>query len=851
MADAGAVAPSEAEREAERRRLHATAAAERAARHAAEQVLADEREKQEASRRAAEEISLGTVGLSLLCHKEGYPSVLHVSVEGPCWQAGRVFVGDVLERASGVDLWDASPSTIQQAFDYCRPGKSILLKLVTREGEAKSVSVVTKRLDGGDVLRRRQYGTGTAVNHWHTQLPEEVSEGKDPRKQAFLVVEKERQREIERERLRAALRQRKSDAHEAGEAANEVVATEENAREGEDEAASEDERAGGGRGRPGAVSEEDAERANIYEKLERYALASSQGSQTPAPVADASANVLKVSHHAAHSKSLSPKSGGGKEHREPLPLIARLQGLANAVRQRPLVFGMRVWQQRIDERYHYRDLCSRILTGIKHRTILVVLSAWHEETVFKTERRASLKRIAGAIRTRRAQIECLEALSAWLLEAAASTPWGVILASARRSAEDLEFVASTLGLRAAAAAAAAAVAEAAAAAEAAAKAKVLSVLLVSGKDLVAKDYNGSSDPYVTLQIGREARAKHEVCTSKVVNRSLAPSFNQLFRLHVSADDIEHEELVVRVWDQDRMGFDSLIGLFAVPLSSISGSDGLASADAPAPDAAWFTLYEMAADSADPQAAAAAGRVAGQLKAALEIAIVGQEHVAAVEALGVEVVGARNLKAMDRNGSSDPYLTLQLGENTLTRVKTKVVSKNLNPLWKRRFELLLPSHEDALVLHVQVWDHDVFGADDLIGQMTLPVAALRGHGEASSAAGEFKASTAPSWHTITDRAGATTGEVMLGFRVGEPEPPAPPVALGVHVLRAENLKAMDSNGFSDAYLTLKVGADSTDKRKKFRTKVRCLLASSSSHSSSPCCCCCSSSSSSSSSFSCPA
>ena len=49
-----------------------------------------------------------------------------------------------------------------------------------------------------------------------------------------------------------------------------------------------------------------------------------------------------------------------------------------------------------------------------------------------------------------------------------------------------------------------------------------------------------------------------------------------------------------------------------------------------------------------------------------------------------------------------------------------------------------------------------------------------------------------------------------------------MVLAVHAIRGENLKAMDSNGFSDAYLTFKVGADGTGKgkstSKKGQTKV---------------------------------
>ena len=55
------------------------------------------------------------IGLSLLCQKGSFPLVIQVADDGPCWRTGKVFVGDLLERSGGIDLFDADPATIQEA----------------------------------------------------------------------------------------------------------------------------------------------------------------------------------------------------------------------------------------------------------------------------------------------------------------------------------------------------------------------------------------------------------------------------------------------------------------------------------------------------------------------------------------------------------------------------------------------------------------------------------------------------------------------------------------------------------------------------------------------------------------
>lgn len=82
-------------------------------------------------------------------------------------------------------------------------------------------------------------------------------------------------------------------------------------------------------------------------------------------------------------------------------------------------------------------------------------------------------------------------------------------------------------------------------------------------------------------------------------------------------------------------------------------------------------------------------------------------------LTVRVIGARNLRAMDSNGFSDPYVKLQLGRQ---RFKTKVVKMNLNPTWDQEFTFLVGDVRDVLKFYV--YDEDMLGMDDFLGQMRV-------------------------------------------------------------------------------------------------------------------------------------
>ncbi|CEP08882.1 hypothetical protein [Parasitella parasitica] len=77
---------------------------------------------------------------------------------------------------------------------------------------------------------------------------------------------------------------------------------------------------------------------------------------------------------------------------------------------------------------------------------------------------------------------------------------------------------------------------------------------------------------------------------------------------------------------------------------------------------------------------------------------------------IRVVRAENLKPMDNNGLSDPYVSFEIDGKTITRTRT--VYETLNPRWDQEFDMYL--NDDAVDVCVVVNDEDMLGSDENCG-----------------------------------------------------------------------------------------------------------------------------------------
>ncbi|CAN0169352.1 unnamed protein product [Lampetra fluviatilis] len=219
----------------------------------------------------------------------------------------------------------------------------------------------------------------------------------------------------------------------------------------------------------------------------------------------------------------------------------------------------------------------------------------------------------------------------------------------------------------------------------------LQVEVLKAEDLPAMDRNGKSEPYVVVMVLPDKQNKKE---TKVKRNDLNPTFNEKFIFRVLPTETANRTLLFVVYDFNRFSKHDIIGEVRLPLASI---------DLQHPTEEWKLISKSDNDEME-----SLGDICFSLR-----------YVPTTGKLTVVILEAKNVKAMDSNGLSDPFVKIQLMENgkRIKKKKTTIKKETLDPYYNESFTFDITTDQIHKVqLVISVIDHDKMKKNDMIGKV---------------------------------------------------------------------------------------------------------------------------------------
>ncbi|XP_045422451.1 multiple C2 and transmembrane domain-containing protein 1 isoform X10 [Lemur catta] len=264
----------------------------------------------------------------------------------------------------------------------------------------------------------------------------------------------------------------------------------------------------------------------------------------------------------------------------------------------------------------------------------------------------------------------------------------------------------------------------------------LDITLRRGQSLAARDRGGTSDPYVKFKIGRK-----EVFRSKIIHKNLNPVWEEKACILV---DHLREPLYIKVFDYDFGLQDDFMGSAFLDLTQLELNRPtdvtLTLKDPHYPDhdlgiiLLSVVLTPKEGESRDVTCGRPVLPVLGFCRAELQSPYC-QNTQFQTQSLrlsdlhrkshlwrgivSITLIEGRDLKAMDSNGLSDPYVKFRLGHQ---KYKSKIMPKTLNPQWREQFDFHL-YEERGGIIDITAWDKDAGKRDDFIGRCQVDLSAL--------------------------------------------------------------------------------------------------------------------------------
>ncbi|XP_053911184.1 multiple C2 and transmembrane domain-containing protein 1 isoform X2 [Cuculus canorus] len=237
----------------------------------------------------------------------------------------------------------------------------------------------------------------------------------------------------------------------------------------------------------------------------------------------------------------------------------------------------------------------------------------------------------------------------------------------------------------------------------------LDITLRKGQNLAARDRGGTSDPYVKFKLGGK-----EVFRSKTIHKNLNPVWEEKACILI---DNTREPLYIKVFDYDFGLQDDFIGSAFLDLTSLELNRqtdvtlSLKDPHYPDHDLGSIFLSVLLAPREEQ-------REAFQTQS-LRLSDLHRKSQLWRGIVSVTLIEGRELKAMDANGLSDPYVKFRLGHQ---KYKSKIVPKTLNPQWREQFDFHL-YEERGGIIDITVWDKDAGKKDDFIGRCQVDLSIL--------------------------------------------------------------------------------------------------------------------------------
>ncbi|XP_052242668.1 synaptotagmin-7-like isoform X3 [Dreissena polymorpha] len=240
----------------------------------------------------------------------------------------------------------------------------------------------------------------------------------------------------------------------------------------------------------------------------------------------------------------------------------------------------------------------------------------------------------------------------------------------------------------------------------------LTLKILQAQQLPAKDFTGTSDPYVKILLLPDKR--HKLLT-KVKKKNLNPRWNECFLFEGwPHNKLLEKTLYLQVIDYDRFSRDDPIGETYIPLNEVdlSQSPLMWKFLSPCKDSRHF----------GKEWTGCLGKLGELLLSLCYEPNVGR--------LTVIVIKAKDLKAKDITGasvtcrkakSSDPYVKMWLcfGKERVEKKKTTIKMRTLNPVYNESFmfEIQWDKIREASI-EVTCMDYDKLGRNEMIGKVLL-------------------------------------------------------------------------------------------------------------------------------------